>query len=1224
MPAFAPTPHPYYIHAPQPLGEGSPATFQQHMLCHQLNAAGFPAYLVGAPSTNGALWTPTLSAQTMAAHHIADRTPISIQSHQTDQTLPGLRVILQSSFHQASGDLHSQLLLAPAAHATDAPEPPALPVLLPWFDPRLLQALPPAEQGRERKNVLVYSGRLPAAQFKLRAEHAQLTDISPYAEDPLSDADRWDLLLEARYLYAYTAGRIVTEARLLGCEVIYVSNDHQLQTLPEHPWDTWGTSLNQPGAAMNDRPFSSDAFRQALSAFQDIDGAQLRQWVDITQNAAAALPSAQVWTAGQLQDLEDWIPSTVESRAARADAQAQEKLSKAYADWRDKATPTEIYSDICAELVTAGKVRAPVVHLFAHGRPQDALADTMDALAASWLQPRRLIIHADYAPPIPPSEIGADVQWMETRDASRLSIDHAGAAAEGEWVVLLEAGTRIEPFAFIELLSTAGSHPGAQLVYAASDITLEDGRHLPQFTGGINIEWLKGTNYLGGVVAARRSAWQQLPDCDRFVGAYRLALRNSRSTGIRAVHYVDKVLSHSATGAAADQESQEFSAALEEVRSQHPSAELVGSDLYGCWNVKYPDPGTPMTLVVPTGKQLGYLRSLLLSTIRYFPDTVQEAVLVVQEANEAAMVLFVEQWDHAAALPLKLVRSGGGAYNHARSINLGLQAASTDLVVVCDDDVEWLDAGSLTELRRLFSEESVAVAAPRLVLQKGARPMIVGGPHIPGEDAQLLNYLGERQGLTERGYLNRLQMPQDVGGFSGSCWMTRRSAVLAVGGLDEVNTPLLQSAADLGYRLQQAGWRLVWTPRASALHAGGATLNAMRRHPTQMLTLSQSSMQESHYLRNRWLDFAGQHPLYSKHFSGAKAYALDTHLISNWTAEHHTRPRVLALPLRSGSGQYRVIEPLDALQYQSKAETCVIEPEKPGQTVRRVLTPLDVARHRPDRILVQHSISDQDITNLRNIRDTCPTAFIVQLMDDLTSDLPMNHPNFVFGQREGHVRTLQALELSDRLIVSTQPLADYYARYCRDIRLVPNALDPQYWGQLVRTEPSARKRLRVGWAGAAQHLGDLRLVERVVRALADEVDWIFMGMCPDELRPYVKEFHKFVSYKHYPAKLASLDLDIAIAPLENNLFNACKSNLRLLEYGAMGWPVVCSDVYPYQTDNPPVIRVPDDEDAWLQALRRLIDDGQLRHAQGRSLHSWLQQHYLLERHVDAWFHAIFD
>jgi glycosyltransferase involved in cell wall biosynthesis len=790
-------------------------------------------------------------------------------------------------------------------------------------------------------------------------------------------------------------------------------------------------------------------------------------------------------------------------------------------------------------------------------------------------------------------------------------------------VVLLEAGTRLEPYSLIELLAAARRHPGAQMVYAAHDVALAADRTLPQFTGGANVEWLRGTNYLGGVAAVRAAAWREVPGHGRYAGAYRTALRLSARQGAASVHYVDKVLSHAAPQLAKGQEEEEFTAAQAELQLLHPGATLQAGDLLGCWRVRYPDSGAPVSLLVPTGKQQGYLRSLLLSCVQRSPGSIGEALLVVQDEDLPSMEQFVQQWPHAAELPLRLIASGSGAYSHARGINLGMAAAAHDLVLVCDDDIEWMDADAVPELRRLFAEGSVAIAAPRLVVQQEDNPLVVAGPHLAGADGLLLNYTGERQGVPERGCLNRLQMAQDVAGVHGSCWMARRSAVLAAGGLDEAHTPLFQPVADLGYRLQQAGWRLVWTPHANAAHMGGVTLKALRRDPVRALALSQAAMDESRYMQTRWVGFAGQHPLYSKHLSGHRPYALDTDMVNAWSLDLPARPRVLALPLRSGSGQYRVIEPLDAVQLHSLAETCVVEPEKPGQTTRRVLTPLDVARFQPDRIVVQHSTTDQDIDNLRAIRRAHPKAFIVQLMDDLASDLPSSHPAYRSGQREGHTRTLEALALSDRLIVSTQPLADYYAPYCKDIRLVPNALDMRHWGGLQRPARTG-ERIRIGWAGAAQHLGDLRLVQRVVQALAGEVDWVFMGMCPDELRPYVKEFHGFVSYKDYPAKLASLDLDIAIAPLEDNPFNACKSNLRLLEYGAMGWPVVCSDVYPYRTDAPPVLRVPDDDDAWLGALRGLIADAGLRQAQGRALHGWMQKNYTLERHAEGWFHAIFD
>ena len=105
--------------------------------------------------------------------------------------------------------------------------------------------------------------------------------------------------------------------------------------------------------------------------------------------------------------------------------------------------------------------------------------------------------------------------------------------------------------------------------------------------------------------------------------------------------------------------------------------------------------------------------------------------------------------------------------------------------------------------------------------------------------------------------------------------------------------------------------------------------------------------------------------------------------------------------------------------------------------------------------------------------------------------------------------------------------------------------------------------------------------------------------------------------------MASLDLDIAVAPLEDNLFNQCKSNLRLLEYGAMSWPVVCADVLTYQTNNPPVIRVKPSVPDWLAALNRLIDDEPERLRLGQELHTWVVNNYTLENWAPEWRAALF-
>jgi len=101
--------------------------------------------------------------------------------------------------------------------------------------------------------------------------------------------------------------------------------------------------------------------------------------------------------------------------------------------------------------------------------------------------------------------------------------------------------------------------------------------------------------------------------------------------------------------------------------------------------------------------------------------------------------------------------------------------------------------------------------------------------------------------------------------------------------------------------------------------------------------------------------------------------------------------------------------------------------------------------------------------------------------------------------------------------------------------------------------------------------------------------------------------------------LAGLQLDLAIAPLEDNRFNACKSNLRLLEYGACAVPVVCSDVGPYQDPALPVSRVRNRHREWVGAIREHLADTAARRQAGDALKRVVHRDWMLEgAGLDEW------
>ena len=133
-------------------------------------------------------------------------------------------------------------------------------------------------------------------------------------------------------------------------------------------------------------------------------------------------------------------------------------------------------------------------------------------------------------------------------------------------------------------------------------------------------------------------------------------------------------------------------------------------------------------------------------------------------------------------------------------------------------------------------------------------------------------------------------------------------------------------------------------------------------------------------------------------------------------------------------------------------------------------------------------------------------------------------------------------------------------------------------------------------------------------------------MCPDEIRPFVKEYHAGVPTPEYPAKLASLDLDLAIAPIAENSFNDCKSNLKLLEYGILGFPVIASDFGPYRRSQefPGVTLVKNRHKDWLDAVLSHISDLDECTHKGNELREHIRQHWILQNNLETWRSAWFD
>lgn len=243
------------------------------------------------------------------------------------------------------------------------------------------------------------------------------------------------------------------------------------------------------------------------------------------------------------------------------------------------------------------------------------------------------------------------------------------------------------------------------------------------------------------------------------------------------------------------------------------------------------------------------------------------------------------------------------------------------------------------------------------------------------------------------------------------------------------------------------------------------------------------------------------------------------------------------------------------------------------------------SEHNIKFVLISRVFSDQQREYWQRFKRVFPNIPIYMDWDDL---LWNPHPSSAYKPDVGMLRNLDATaEIADRLICSTKPLVDaLWHKYKKRARVLPNMIDVGQFRKPIRRHKT--EKMRIFWGGSATHAVDLALITDTVKQTHKKYEWHFMGYVPDDLRDLVR-YHDGVDMNAYLETVALIKPHVGIAPLAGIPFNRCKSNIKLLEYGALGIATIASAVYPYNLSA--AIKCPIGlTSEWVQALASLEDD----------------------------------
>lgn len=231
---------------------------------------------------------------------------------------------------------------------------------------------------------------------------------------------------------------------------------------------------------------------------------------------------------------------------------------------------------------------------------------------------------------------------------------------------------------------------------------------------------------------------------------------------------------------------------------------------------------------------------------------------------------------------------------------------------------------------------------------------------------------------------------------------------------------------------------------------------------------------------------------------------------------------------------------------------------------------------------------------------------------------------------------------ADLVTTTTEFLADEYRCLNKEVVVLPNCIDPDYFEEPLHNETDI---VRIGITGSLGMSHDLDLLDPIIRHYEHDprVKIVFFSLPanresnPISYKAYEHEYnfldsvdvewHPLVDADIYYDKINSLKLDIMIIPRADNNFNRAKSNLKFLESSMFEIPCIAQGFpdgkSPYQVnpeDSKHMVIV-NDNTQWIPEIEKLIVDKELRRKIGKEAREYVLENYDINKQAHLWEEA---
>jgi glycosyltransferase involved in cell wall biosynthesis len=417
------------------------------------------------------------------------------------------------------------------------------------------------------------------------------------------------------------------------------------------------------------------------------------------------------------------------------------------------------------------------------------------------------------------------VRRLPTNSGISAASNEALDLASGEFIALLDNDDELTPHALETCVAVLNRDDRIDVIYSDEDkLNFGGGREEPFFKPDWSPSLLREVMYVGHLLVIRRNLVEKVGRFDPTydgVQDYELMLRLAEHTN--AIHHVRDILYHwrRIPGSVAECTNSKPNLGKKQVAAVNAHLSRMGvaaqaeahpnlahrAMLLPSAREKFPR----ISIIIPT-KDAPELISRCLHTI--FDSTAYpnfEVVVVDNGTSDSQALATLDKYPIVRVLL-------DGPFNFSRANNIGVKAASGDVLVFLNNDTEILHRDWLEQMLFLLDDPDVGAVGPLLLYPNRTVQHAGVALGIRGTADHVLRGLPE----DADGYFGSLACTREVSAVTFACAMVRREDYDVVGGLQELYQTHYQDV-DFCLRLRELGRRILCTPRTRLVHHESAT-----------------------------------------------------------------------------------------------------------------------------------------------------------------------------------------------------------------------------------------------------------------------------------------------------------------------------------------------------------------------------------------------------------------